>query len=327
MEVYFTYDNRGLLLEKEFYDVITKKAFEMGSPDSYRYDKEYQMVSAVYNVGEKWNYSYHYDQGKLTDFDVKYVDSGKEISCYTFDKKTGLLKEADHKSESRLCYSYEQDEHGRITKYSVKRLYYSDKDKAEEGGYRYEYDQEGNVVKGISLYSTEYTEKNFSYDKEGYMTKCEGLHSLDDYDNTPFTFRYNEQHKPITISNGYCKWEYEYGKDLVSKITYDDGVYDIKYDENNNVIELTDSADSNFDLSIEYKPYYIDKTYFDYYLSCYYYGYIGTPFDDCMEYIMHCYITEINNDVLQGKLRSEICKLPYIAREDYFVGNPFQVDE
>ena len=24
-EVYFTYDNRGLLLEKEFYDVITKK--------------------------------------------------------------------------------------------------------------------------------------------------------------------------------------------------------------------------------------------------------------------------------------------------------------
>ena len=107
-----------------------------------------------------------------------------------------------------------------------------DKDKAEEGGYRYEYDQEGNVVKGISLYSTEHTEKNFSYDKEGYMTKCEGLHSLDDYDNTPFTFRYNEQHKPITISNGYCKWEYEYGKDLVSKITYDDGVYDIKYDEN-----------------------------------------------------------------------------------------------
>lgn len=121
MEVYFTYDNRGLLLEKEFYDVITKKAFEIGSPDSYRYDKEYQMVSAVYNVGEKWNQSYHYDQGKLTDFDVKYVDSGKEISCYTFDKKTGLLKEADHKSESRLCYSYEQDEHGRITKYSVKR--------------------------------------------------------------------------------------------------------------------------------------------------------------------------------------------------------------
>ena len=59
----------------------------------------------------------------------------------------------------------------------------------------------------------------------------------------------------------------------------------------------------------------------------YYYGYIGTPFDDCMEYIMDCYITEINNDVLQGKLRSEICKLPYIAREDYFVGNPFQVDE
>ena len=114
---------------------------------------------------------------------------------------------------------------------------------------------------------------------------------------------------------------------MVSKITYDDGVYDIKYDENNNVIELTDSADSNFDLSIEYKPYYIDKTYFDYYLSCYYYGYIGTPFDDCMEYIMDCYITEINNDVLQGKLRSEICKLPYIAREDYFVGNPFQVDE
>lgn len=52
---------------------------------------------------------------------MKYADSGKEISYYTFDKKTGLLKETDHKSESRLCYSYEQDEHGRITKYSVKR--------------------------------------------------------------------------------------------------------------------------------------------------------------------------------------------------------------
>lgn len=48
-----------------------------------------------------------------------------------------------------------------ITKYSVKRLYYSDKDKVEEGGYRYEYNQEGNVVKEISLYSTEHTEKTF----------------------------------------------------------------------------------------------------------------------------------------------------------------------
>ena len=218
----------------------------------------------------------------------------------------------------------EYDENGMITKYSSSNTY----DQEDEDCITYQYDEKGNIIEKIVPDVNGRAMKYMKYDEDGYIVSTEILCGLYVADYTLLLFTYNEQHKPKQIiDNGSYTATYQYENNLISKVTVKDGPdFSIKYDENGNLVEMTNSLDKGFKMSIQYKPYYVDKEYFDYYLSCYYYRYLDTPLEQSLFYEIPLYITEINQDVLQGKLRSSFCDLPYIAPEDVYVGNPFKVD-
>ena len=327
-ETELTYDSNGLLIKEKIHDEENKtEYYQDDCVNSYRYNTDYQMVKAFIDEGDEKEYSYEYKKGKITGYSVKNVDSNEVEQHYILDKETGLLNEIKNDNGSKLSFTYQYDQDANVTKCN-EEYYSEDSSYTGESNYLYEYNEDGNVVKETYIEYNGQTEvKKLTYDKDGYITSCEGLRVLDIADNTPTKFSYNQQHKPVTIISRSNQWNYHYKKGLISKISYGDGDYVFKYDENDNLVEMTDSADSNFKLAIEYEKYYVEKEYFDYYLSCYYYDYMGKAFECSMDFNINLYIMEINHDVLQEKIRAEFCKLPYIASEDYYVGNPFKADK
>lgn len=325
------YDNNGLLLKAERHEEDNSDGFsEYNYTNSCRYNTKYQLAQVKDESGEGTEkeieqFSYHYQDGILSSIEES---QDGYTSYYAFDKESGLLLKEEHYGSDysgtvTRTYTYTYDKDANIKRYD-KNYNSTVQGSSYEGSYVYEYNEIGNVIKQIHTdYSGTVREKNIVYDKDGYITSC------DDIEGDNMKIKYNNQHKPVMIAYGDRRVNYEYENSLISKISYVDWdgkkrKLSFKYDENDNIIEVSSPIDNNFKVSIEYDKYYVDKEYFDYYLNCYYYLYSSIPLSS-LDYDGLC-ITLINNDVLQGALISEFSNLPYIRIEHVYTGTQLKAD-
>ena len=234
------YDENGLLLTEKFHGEEDIDGFnEWDYENSYNYNSEYQLTGGTdqeedarsVNGGED-QYYYNYDEdGRLLS--VECVDEEFDI-CYEMESETGTLT----RYNSNRCnsndegywdyevywdYTYEYDTDGNITRYDEEYNRVSDGYYEYSGCYTYEYNEDGNVIKKVHTdYLGNEKEEFVEYDKDGYITSCDGIKL-----GEGIKIKYNKQHKPVTLEyRGERKssFSYEYKNDLISKIIiYNDG--------------------------------------------------------------------------------------------------------
>ena len=240
--------------------------------------------------------------------------------------------------ESISCnISYQYDEKGYITYVREKKKIGNSFEIRET---KIKYDSEGNVIQRNSDNSAyeDGDEYMAEYDKDGYIVKTNIFDDnflKEEYSDGNLQIVYNAQHKPEKMNRGVYHYYYEYSNDLISEISVTNDNDEIEkefilqYDENNNLIEISDTENGT-KMSIEYDKFYVDKKNFDYYLGHYFYEYRNIPLNDrnSMEVNMWepYYITEINHDIFQDNLLWELCALPKVSLEEYYAGNPLKPD-